>query len=79
MRFFIILFFILMSLNVNASWETYQNDLRNSGASDDVGYFPLETANFTNDELGMDFQPLVTDLNSDGKNEIVIFSNYSLT
>jgi len=73
--FFIV--FILFSVNVGASWQTYQNDLRNTGASNGTGYFPLKTANFSVD-LGMDFQPLVGNLDSNGNNEIVIFSNNSL-
>ena len=78
MRFFyFILFFIIFSASVSASWQTYQNDLRNTGASNATGYFPLKTANFSID-LGMSYQPLVDDLDSDGKNEIVIFSNNSL-
>ena len=70
--------FILLCLNANADWQTYQNDLRNTGASNGTGYFPLKTANFSDDSLGMNFQPLVDDLDNDGKNEIVIFSNDSL-
>ena len=59
-----------------ASWQTYQNDLRNTGVSNGTGYLPSNTANFSID-LGMDFQPLVDDLDANGKNEIVIFSNDS--
>src|SRR3989339_2267421 len=40
-----------------------------------IRYFPLKTANFSNNIYGMDFQPLVGDINNDGYNEIVIFSN----
>ncbi len=78
MRFYIFsLFFILLSFDVIASWQTFQNDLRNTGIRNGTGYFPLQTANFSVD-LGMDFQPLVDDLDANGNNEIVIFSNNSL-
>src|SRR3989344_2708169 len=60
-----------------AAWQTYQNDLRNTGFSDGNGYFPAKTSNFTS-ELGMNFQPLADDLDSDGNNEIVMFANNSL-
>ena len=60
-----------------ASWQTYQNDLRNTGNSSGTGYFPLKTSNFSIG-LGMDFQPLVDDLDLDGNNEIALFSNESL-
>ena len=69
--------FLILVPNVFANWQTYQNDLRNTGASNGTGYFPLNTANFSVD-LGMAFQPLIDDLNSDGNNEIVLFSNDSL-
>ncbi|MBI2653634.1 hypothetical protein HYX02_02370 [Candidatus Woesearchaeota archaeon] len=79
MRFWLFcLIFVISSYNVFASWQTYQNDLRNSGTANGTGYFPLNTANFTEDNLGMEFQPLVEDLNLDGKAEIVIFANNSL-
>ena len=79
MKFVLFVFvFILLSLDVSSYWQTYQNDLRNTGASSETGYFPLNTANFSYGSLGMDFQPLIGDLNADGSNEIVIFSNNSL-
>lgn len=73
-----ILIFILLSLNVSSYWQTYQNDLRNIGSANGTGYFPLSTANFSDDSLGMDFQPLADDIDRDGKNEIAILSNSSL-
>ena len=74
---FLMLFLILVT-DAYASWQTNQNDLRNTGSANGTGYFPLETSNYSIDGVGMDFQPLVDDLNADGKNEIVIFSNSSL-
>lgn len=74
----LLLFFILLAIDTNASWQAYQNDLRSTGSADGAGYFPLQTSNFSDDSLGMDFQPLVDDLDADGKNEIVIFANDSL-
>ena len=67
--------FLIFSVSANADWNTYENDLRNSASPDGIGYFPLKTANFSNELYGMDFQPLVDDINKDGYNEIVIFSN----
>ena len=52
--------------------------MRNIANSNGAGYFPLKTANFSNNDFGTDFQPLASDLDSDGKNEIIIFSNNSL-
>jgi len=52
--------------------------LRNIANSNGAGYFPLKIANFSNNDFGTDFQPLASDLDSDGKNEIIIFSNNSL-
>src|SRR3989344_5376827 len=77
-RFIFLIFFTILSINAGASWQAYQNGLRNTGASSETGYFPLETANFTDNSLGMDFQPLADDLDASGSSEIVIFSNNSL-
>ena len=71
-----ILIFIFLILDAHAYWQTYQNDLKNSGSSNGTGYFPLKTENFSID-LGMEFQPLVGDLDKSGNNEIMIFSNDS--
>ena len=70
--------FLIFSVSANADWNTYENDLRNSASPDGIGYFPVNTANFTNNDFGTDFQPLVSDLDNDGNNEIIIFSNNSL-
>src|SRR3989338_5659029 len=75
MKLLLLLILLLFSLNVNASWQTYQNDLSNTGSANGTGYFPLRTANFSNELYGMDFQPLIDDINNDGYNEIIIFSN----
>ncbi len=67
MRFYyFLLISILLSANVNAYWQTYQNDLGNTGASNGTGYFPLKTANFSNEIHGMNFQALAGDINNDG-------------
>ena len=76
MRFCLfILILILFSLSSNAGWQAYQNDLRNTGIANGTGYFPLKTTNFSNELYGMDFQPLISDINNDGYNELVIFYN----
>src|SRR3989338_7882366 len=75
MRFLYLLVIFILAIPLSyASWQTYQNDLGNTGTSNGTGYLPLNTANFSID-LGMDFQPLADDLDLNGKNEIVIFSN----
>ncbi|MBI2650767.1 hypothetical protein HYX04_05670 [Candidatus Woesearchaeota archaeon] len=79
MKFYLFaVIFILLSLNVSSYWQTYQNDLRNTGIANGTGYFPIQTSNFSDNSLGMDFQPLVGDLEANGKNEIAVFSNNSL-
>ncbi|MBI2134603.1 alpha/beta hydrolase [Candidatus Woesearchaeota archaeon] len=72
------LLFLIFIPNVNAAWEQYQGNLFNTGKADGIGYFGSKPiANITNNFDGMDFQPLVSDLDDNGKNEIVIFSgNY---
>ena len=72
------LLFLIFIPNVNAAWEQYQNDLGNSGKAEGIGHFDSSTLTNITDYLnGMDFQPLVSDLDNNGKNEIVIFSrNY---
>lgn len=76
--YLLMIILILLPAEASASWQSYQNDLRNTGSANETGYFPLQTSNFSDDSLGMSFQPLVDDLNADSKNEIVIFSNDSL-
>ncbi|MEK6984724.1 MAG: CARDB domain-containing protein [Nanoarchaeota archaeon] len=70
-----LLIFIVLSLNANASWQTYQSDLRNTGIADGIGHFPLKISNFSNEIYGTNFQPLVDDLNNDGYKELIIFSD----
>src|SRR3989338_4726720 len=78
MRFLYLLAIFISAIPLSyASWQTYQNDLGNTGTSNGTGYLPLNTANFSTD-IGMDFQALADDLDLNGKNEIVIFDNNSL-
>ena len=78
MRYLILVFvFVVFSFSANASWQSFQGDLGNTGASNEVGYFPLKTSNFSSD-YGMGFQPLVGNLDNKGANEIIIFVNQSL-
>lgn len=65
----------LLSDAANASWQTFQNDLSNSGSSEEVGFFPLKTLNFSNEIYGSDFQPLIDDIDNDGRSELILFSN----
>ncbi len=69
---------ILLVPGVNAVWEQFQFDDVNSGRVSGIGYFDSRTlTNITNYLDGYDMQPLIGDINNDGKNEIIIFSgNY---
>lgn len=56
-------------------WLTYNNDNFNSGAQTGTGYFNTRNITvITNNIDGMDYQPLVADIDADSYNEIVIFS-----
>src|SRR3989338_8202273 len=59
------------------AWEQYQNDNLNTGRTDGIGNFNNFKGNITISE-GFDFQPLVSDLDGDGSNEIIIFSDDTL-
>lgn len=76
-RVVLFLLFLILIPNLNAVWEQFQGDESNTGKGDGVGNFGnAAIVNFTIAE-GMNFQPLVEDINDDGKNEIIIFSgNY---
>jgi len=67
-----------MIFSVNAVWEQFQSDDLNTGKSNGIGYFDSNTiTNFTNNLDGNDKQILVSDIDNNGKNEIIIFSgNY---
>ena len=69
---------ILSLLTAYASWEQFQYDELNSGKANGTGYFGIrKIINLTDSISGMGFQPLIFDADSNGKNEIVIFSgNY---
>src|SRR3989338_3705446 len=69
---------ILSLLTVFAHWEQFQNDELNNGKANGTGYFNERAIKSMNDSLnGMGFQPLVSDIDNNGKKEIVIFSgNY---
>ena len=77
MKKLLLLVLILVLPQAYSSWTTYQGDLRNSGVSYDIGYFPTNLVNFTVN-FGTELQPLVDDLNLDGKNDIIIFNNETL-
>ena len=78
MRFFCLLIVIvLLCPSSYAAWQTYQSDLRNSGSADGTGYYPVKTSNFSID-IGMNFQPLVDDIDANGNKEIIIFANNSI-
>lgn len=69
---------ILSLLSASASWEQFQNDVLNSGRVNGTGYFNERKIISINDSLsGMDFQPLISDIDNNEKNEIIVFSgNY---
>ena len=76
LNFFVIVFTLLSFCS--GAWQAYQYDLQNTGSAAGKGYFPAATLNLSRDDYGMDFQPLADDIDSDGRNEIVTFSNNSL-
>ena len=75
------LFFLIIVLilpDVYSSWEQFQSDDFNSGKAEGTGYFNARAIRSSNDSMnGMNYQPLVSDIDNNGKNEIVIFfGNY---
>ncbi|MBI2651117.1 hypothetical protein HYX01_01475 [Candidatus Woesearchaeota archaeon] len=78
MKFFVISLAIFLSslFSAFADWETYQGDLQNRGIAKGIGY--LGSRDFVNVTIyneGTNKQPLIADINKDGKNEIIIFSS----
>ena len=73
-----LLLILILIPSANAAWEQYQNDIFNTGKTDGVGNFNKFSANITDFENQSNFQPLVSDIDNDDKNEIIIFSNDSL-
>lgn len=71
----LLLFFVP---SVNAAWEEYQNDNFNSGKANGIGNLNKILINITDSNDGFNFQPLISDINNDNKNEIIIFSNDTL-
>ena len=75
---FITLVTILIPISMADSWETYgKNITANNANLDTTGHFNRTMA-FFNLSFGMDFQPLVSDLDSDGYNELIIWQNDTL-
>lgn len=73
-----VVWLILLILIPNAyAWEQYQGDLLNSGKAEGIGDFNNFKGNMTISH-GYNFQPLVSDLDNDGNNEIAVFSNDTL-
>ena len=76
--FLFIIALILSLLTASASWEQFQDNEANNGKANGTGYFNERKINNITDSLnGMNFQPMVSDVDNNGKNEVVIFSgNY---
>lgn len=69
---------LVLSFSYAYSWEQFQNNEVNTGKANGTGYFHEGAIKSLNDSLNsMDFEPLVSDVDNNGKNEIIIFSgNY---
>ena len=78
MKGVIVFLLLVLAPSANAVWEQLQNDQLNTGRASGAGYFNSKSiANFSINN-GTNFQPLVSDINNDGKTEIIIFFNDSL-
>ena len=78
MKGVIVFLLLVLAPSANAVWEQFQNDQLNTGRASGAGYFNSKSiANFSINN-GTNFQPLVSDINNDGKTEIIIFFNDSL-
>jgi len=76
MKLGVLALFFVLAASVNAAWEQYQYDSFNAGKAPGTGYFGSATiTTITNSFDGMNFQPIVSDIDSDGKNEVIIFSH----
>ena len=75
----ICLFLVLhSSIALADSWEIYGKNITANGVNlDSVGYLNRSIA-FFNISFGMNFQPLVDDLDSDGYNELILWQNDTL-
>ena len=73
------IFFIILP-GAFASWEQFQYDDENQGKADGTGYISSSSlTTIANTIDGTDFQHLVSDMDNDGRNEIIIFSFDNLT
>ncbi len=77
-RLFLFALILILLISNAYSWEQFQNNELNNGKANGTGYFNAMAITSLNDSLnGMNFQPLISDINNDGKNEIIVFSgNY---
>ena len=60
--------------SVTAVWDTFNNDITNNAKLNGSGFINVEKFFVINVSFGMNKQPMVSDLDFDGDNEIVIFS-----
>ncbi|MEK6869105.1 MAG: hypothetical protein AABX74_02665, partial [Nanoarchaeota archaeon] len=65
-------------LGKTSEWAGYCNDGNNLCRQSGTSYFSNAGTASANSSEGMEFEPLVADINNDGKNEIIIFSNSKL-
>ena len=72
------LIIILSLFDTAAFWEEFNFDGFNTGKANGTGHFnERKIINITDSLNGMGFQPLVSDVDNNGKKEIIIFSgNY---
>ncbi|MBL7055794.1 hypothetical protein ISS07_02680 [Candidatus Woesearchaeota archaeon] len=75
---FFLICFLLLGFGVFAGWEQFQNGDFNQGDVSGVGYFSGgDVVNFSV-SFGSDHQPLISDVDSSGEKEIIIFDNKRL-
>lgn len=79
-RYLIIFLALVLSLpSAYSSWMAYQNDNMNTGVQNGSGTLGIRNlTNLTNYSYGMRMQPLVADIDNNGLNDIVTFTNTSL-
>ncbi|MBS3131691.1 hypothetical protein J4212_04630 [Candidatus Woesearchaeota archaeon] len=70
---------LILMPSAEAAWDSFNNDATGFAAINGSGFISEIGGVSINVSFGMNFQPMVADLNSDGRNEMVIFSGSNLT
>ena len=74
MKGVVLLLVLVLIPSVTAVWDTFNNDITNNAKLNGSGFINVEKFFVINVSFGMNKQPMVSDLDFDGDNEIVIFS-----